>query len=141
MNRRGLALAVVATTLILFVGVSLLPNGGRPSDDLLAEILPPLVLAGAFSMLAGFVASRGTGHVRSGAIGGGLNALANLGLLLLLLTVADRHFRSIGGLGLVTELPLVVPIGALLGTAGAHLWRLRGAPPGRAAIGRREVSS
>jgi hypothetical protein len=121
---RRSALTILATTLILSLGMALIPNGSRPSDNLLNEILPPMILAGVFSIVTGYVASRGTGRLHNGAIGGGLNALANLGFLLLLLSLADRHFRTIGGPGLIVELPLVVPVGAGLGSAGAIFRRL-----------------
>jgi hypothetical protein len=124
MSRVAYALTVIVSTLILF-GVSFLtPSGGRPSDDLAVEAIRPFAMAALLSLVAGYVASQGTGNFRSGALCGAVNAAISLGLFLLAATIGDRHFRAIGGPSLLVGLPLIALVGALFGALGVGLRRL-----------------
>jgi hypothetical protein len=122
-----LLLTVIVSTLLIFFGSVagfFIPNPNLPNDSLLAEVTPPLIAAGFFGLIAGYVASREPKGFRSGALGGTVNALTNLGLLFLVLSIWDSHFIAIGGRSLAVWLPLVALPGALVGTLGAGVKKL-----------------
>jgi peptidoglycan/LPS O-acetylase OafA/YrhL len=121
-NWGALAITVVVSTLFLFV-CAILPTSYLP-DNLLAEVTVPLSIASLFSLIAGYVASRGMRSFRSGAPGGAINGLISLGLFLLAVSIEDRHFIALGGQSLIVWFPLVVLPGALLGMMGAGVRKL-----------------
>jgi hypothetical protein len=133
-NRLALTTTIIASTLLLAGGTSLIPNVGRPSNSLAVEIVVPVVLAAIFSLIAGYAASRRTSGWWEGALAGAVNCLVNLGFLSLLLSVRDRHFRSIGGPGLAAVLPLAAVLGGVFGAAGAYLKKLARPGQGSAAL-------
>jgi hypothetical protein len=127
LNWLALMGTVVPSTLFILAGTVTgfgIANPHLPSDSLLAETALPLIVAGVFSLTSGYVASRPARSFASGAVGGAVNALANLGVLLLVLSIWDRHFIAIGGRRLVAWLPLVALLGALVGMMGAGVRNL-----------------
>jgi len=121
-NWVALIVTVVVSTLFLFAS-GVLPTSYLP-DTLLAEVTIPLSMASLFSLVAGYVASRKTGSSQSGALGGAINALISLGLLLLAVSIGDRHFIALGGRSLIVWFPLVALLGALFGMMGAGVRKL-----------------
>jgi len=134
MDWGALSVVVIISTFIIFIifigatGAFFTPTPNLPGDSLLTEITLPLIAAAVFSFRAGYIVSQSAGNFRSGAFGGAVNALVSLGLLLLVLSLWDRHFSALGGPGLVVWLPLVVIVGALFGMAGAGVRKLIKAP-------------
>ena len=122
MNWFVLGITILVSTLIILIGSVagfFIPNLNMPSDNLLAEVALPVILAMFFSTITRFIASQQTQNLRSGALGGALNALINLGPFLLVISLGDKHFIAIGGRSLVVWLPFVPLVGALFGIIGA----------------------
>ena len=90
--------AILAFTALIIFGAAtgfFIPN--QRSDNLLVELLLPVIAASVFSLITGFLAGGETGSLPQGALGGAVNALANLGFLFWVLSAKDRHFVAIGG--------------------------------------------
>ena len=117
--------AIIAFTALIIFGAAtgfFIPN--QRSDNLLVESLLPVIAAGMFSLITGFLAGGETGSLPWGALGGAVNALANLGLLFWVLSAKDRHFVAIGGRTLSAWLPVTTVCGGLLGLCGASVRKL-----------------
>ena len=126
-NWSSLAVTVIISTLFVFLGTAsgfFIPNPNLPSDNILVELTLPLIAVGFCSLIAGYVASRQLRSFRSGARGGAVNALVNLGILYIVTSIWDRHFTAIGGRSLVAWLPLASLVGALFGMIGAGIGKL-----------------
>ena len=127
MARRAfkVAAAIMAFTALIIFGAAtgfFIPN--QRSDNLLVESLLPVIAAGMFSLITGFLAGGETGSLPQGVLGGSVNALANLGLLFWVLSAKDRHFVAIGGRTLSAWLPVTTVYGGLLGLCGASVRKL-----------------
>jgi hypothetical protein len=105
-----------------------IPNPNLPSDNLLAEIIIPLIGTSLCSLIAGFVASRREPRFRSGAPGGAVNTLINLGVLLFVVSLRDIHFIALGGRSLAAWLPLVALDDGVMGMIGVDVGKLFKAP-------------
>ena len=119
------AAAISAFTALIIFGAAtgfFIPN--QQSNNLLVESLLPVIAASVFSLITGFLAGGETGSLPQGALGGAVNALANLGLLFWVLSAKDRHFVAIGGRTLAAWLPVATFVGALLGLCGASIRKL-----------------
>lgn len=98
--------------------------GHSYATSLLLEMMPLAIMTAIFSILTGFVSSGKKKDIRKGSIGGADNALINMGVLLLVASIFDRHFVSIGGRQLFFALPVYPLIGSPFGMMGAYLRNL-----------------
>ena len=87
----------------------------------MAEGALPVLVIGAFSLIAGFLGGREPTYVPGGAVAGAVNMSVSFGAFLLVFGLFDRHFIAIGGRGLVLFLPLMVLIGFGLGALAGLL--------------------
>ena len=118
-------MAIIAFTALIIFGAAtgfFIPN--QRSDNLLVEASLPVIAASVFSLITGFLAGGEKGSLPQAALGGAINALANLGLLFWVLSAKDRHFVAIGGRALSAWLPVTTFVGALLGLCGAGVRKL-----------------
>lgn len=148
--RFGLALGIVMSLAVIMTNVVF------PSQESDSEygLLYALVYLGLFALFSvgGYLASKSTHSLRSGAIGGAVTALLSIGLTMLTFTIIDNLFLDIvsqqpdklwgfqhqqtfhtmreyvnDGLlrGVLFVLPVMTLLGALLGTIGASVRKLR----------------
>jgi hypothetical protein len=126
-NWGALAIWTIGSTLMILLGTAVgffVPNPNLPNNNLLAEITIPLIGTSLCSLIAGFIACWREPDFRSGALGGAVNAMINLGLLLFVVSLRDRHFMALGERSLVAWLPLVTLVGGVMGVIGAGVGKL-----------------
>jgi hypothetical protein len=146
----GLALGIVMSVAVVVTNV-LFPSQESDSEY---GLLYALVYFGLFALFSvgGYLASKSTHSLRSGAVGGAVTALLSIGLTMLTFIIIDnlfldivsqqpdklwgfqhqqafhtmRDYVNVGLLrGVLFVLPVMTLLGAVLGTIGASVRKLR----------------